>query len=302
MDVSNCLRFVLNCTEKEKDKEKEREPRDREGSVLEVSGRNESHSAGTDKATKNKSVDKERAADRERDRAISREKEGAQASPSLSVPCYQSEALLSLRTKLLRAIETIRAAEQAKTKTSKGKPEEKETSDLKFGNMLPENIVRALPPHLVRQCIGATMRCDLTCTRRGYVLDAWDWAVQGLADMRQIITERDEGEAQHALELETELASPPATSSGARTRVSSRHPSRPNTQGQSSVEGTPPRGSQAVDMPEMLFELQVTLLSLRILQYSLVVCAVFGFGSDFSISCQRGRRSSVPTKVEQGCF
>jgi hypothetical protein len=53
---------------------------------------------------------------------------------------------------------------------------------------ITETICRkSLPIDIIRMCILATINSDTLCIRRGYIMDAWDWAIQNVSDIRQVM-------------------------------------------------------------------------------------------------------------------
>eukprot|EP01041_Mallomonas_annulata_P000289 gene289-523_t len=104
--------------------------------------------------------------------------------PMKAIP---TEALKQAKHRLEKAMETQGGGGGGKSKAAKTKTEDTGENGK---HVFSDALSRTLPAQLVRQCIAATIRSDLDCVRKGYVLDAWDWAVQGAADIRQVVGEK----------------------------------------------------------------------------------------------------------------
>jgi len=219
VDEITALKYILSLPEKET-----------QSSTDTLSGQTSSASLKPEGERASKS--RERGSSREREKEKDKEKEkereklssgegkdqkgGGGSSAGKAVPVHPShspptEALLAVKSRLVRALDAARSVQEGShKKASKGKSEER-GDDGKGTNMaITEAMCRLLPPQVIRQCIGALLRSEAVCLKRGAVLDVWEWAVQGLADLRQIIVERDEGEFTLPDPMESFVMPPPS--------------------------------------------------------------------------------------------
>lgn len=157
-----------------------------------------------------------------------------------------------LRTRLLKALDSQRAATPSSHSKGKGKGDESGGEKASHSS-LTEAACRGVPAQLVRLCIGAVITTDPVCVRHGYVLDVWDWAVQSADDLRQVLTHRDEGN-------NVDLGDDRHGSRGHQSAPSSSMAhSRPPSTDSSSVAVDPAADlSEENSLPELVLELQST--------------------------------------------
>eukprot|EP00607_Mallomonas_marina_P008866 CAMPEP_0182424328 /NCGR_PEP_ID=MMETSP1167-20130531/10529_1 /TAXON_ID=2988 /ORGANISM="Mallomonas Sp, Strain CCMP3275" /LENGTH=801 /DNA_ID=CAMNT_0024604061 /DNA_START=446 /DNA_END=2851 /DNA_ORIENTATION=- len=232
------------------------------GAIKYVMAALESPSTATDKAVTNKEVKSREGAKRSaKSPALSAEKSirgdivsvttgvPSDDKKELSPPLFLPDPTKAMSTELLKSVK--KRLEKALESSQKNNKKFKD--EITENNPYPDVLCRTLPAPLVRLCLSATIRSDLDCLRRGYVLDAWDWAVQGLADMKQVVGDKDKDD----------FVLDPALSS--------------TTTSYGSQQGSRPGTSQSIryQYPEMLIEittpdnivinkLQCTLLGLPI--------------------------------------
>jgi len=124
-------------------------------------------------------------------------------------PPSTPDHLKALPTEFLKA--TKQRIEKALEGNGHGKGKKKKVEDSEDSNPYPDALCRALPTQVIRQCISATIRSDLLCLRRGYVLDCWDWAIQGVKDLQQVVGDKDRDDFQPIVESVSGDSSRPGT-------------------------------------------------------------------------------------------